>query len=210
MSARSASSYIALWGAACLIAGVLYVRNWSAFAPSRPVYWRFLLTPWKLTTFAVAATGLTLIAPYTRDPTWDYVDASFMAVLTFCTAPWAVGAMYKVRKRELPLAQGFVALCVALFSASWSYDLYLLIRDGYYPVTWWANLFASSLLYLCAGLFWSLDWKPETGLTLAFMERDWPAPAAGPVFAKVLWPALVFMALVSFIILLFLWQQWRR
>jgi hypothetical protein len=34
---------------------------------------------------------------------------------------------------------------------------YLWMRDGHYPVTWWANLLASSVLYLCAGLFWNLD-----------------------------------------------------
>jgi hypothetical protein len=56
-----------------------------------------------------------------------------------------------------------VALCLWLFSASWSYDLYLLLRDGSYPVTWLANLFASSLLYLSAGLFWNLHWTARTG-----------------------------------------------
>ncbi|MBI4608682.1 MAG: hypothetical protein HY726_06730 [Candidatus Rokubacteria bacterium] len=40
-------------------------------------------------TFAVAAMGLSLIAPYTGDPR-DYVDAAFMSVLAFSSAPWAV------------------------------------------------------------------------------------------------------------------------
>lgn len=209
MTKTQATVYIALWGAACLIAAALYVRDRRAFALSRAAYWRFLGRPWKLVTFAIAATGFTVIAPYTRDPTWDYVDALFMSVLAFTTAPWVVGAIYKAVKGELPGKQAYVGLCLGLFSASWSYDLYLLMRDGYYPVTWLANLFASSVLYTCAGLFWSLDWQPEKRLTLAFTEPEWPAASTGPVFRRVVWPAMLFMAVVGFTILLFLWQQRR-
>ncbi len=67
---------------------------------------------------SVATTGITLIAPYTGDPTWDYVDALFMSVLAFTTAPWTVGALYRVVQRKLPAQQGFVAFCVWMFSAS--------------------------------------------------------------------------------------------
>lgn len=67
----------------------------------------------------------------TSDPTWDYVDAAFMSVLAFATAPWALGTLYgAVRGRATP-EQIYVAVCVWLFSVSWSYDLYLLCRDGF-------------------------------------------------------------------------------
>jgi hypothetical protein len=54
-------------------------------------YWRFVARPWNLATFAGAMAGLVLVAPYTGDLTWDYVDAVFMSVLTFASAPWLVG-----------------------------------------------------------------------------------------------------------------------
>ena len=70
-----------------------------------------------------ATTWITLIAPYTGDPTWDYFDALFMSVLAFTTAPWTVGTLYRVVQSQLPARQGFVAFGVGMFSASWSYDL---------------------------------------------------------------------------------------
>jgi len=82
--------YIAAWSAACLAAVLLYLRHPGDFAISRHAYWHFLAEPWKLVTF-IAGTGLiTLVAPYTGDPTWDYVDGFFMSVLCYATAPWVV------------------------------------------------------------------------------------------------------------------------
>lgn len=88
-------TYMAIWSGACVIALVLFLRDKSAFALSHRDYWRFLFKGWKVTTFLIAAVGMTLVAPYTGDPTWDYFDAAFMSVLTFVTAPWVVGVMYK-------------------------------------------------------------------------------------------------------------------
>ena len=101
-----------------------------------------------------------MIAPYTGDPTWDYFDALMMSVLTFTTAPWAVGTLYRALRRKADVAQAYVALCALLFSASWCYDIYLVFRDGIYPATWRANFAASSILYLLAGMLWSLEWRP--------------------------------------------------
>lgn len=33
---------------------------------------------WKVVTFLIATIAMTVIAPYTGDPTWDYVDAPLM------------------------------------------------------------------------------------------------------------------------------------
>ena len=199
------SIYIAFWATACLIAAVLYIKDKKTYALSHSNYWHFLFKPWKIITFLIAATGLTVIAPYTGDPTWDYFDAVFMSLLTFFSAPWAIGALYKVVKKELPAKQAFVAVCLWMFSASWSYDLYLLIRDGYYPLTWFPNISASSALYVSAGLLWNLDWKKETGVILSFMEPGWPVPSSQTVLPKILWFALPLMILVAFLILLFFW-----
>lgn len=197
--------YITFWATACLIAAVVYIRDRQSYALSHSDYWHFLFKPWKVITFLIAATGLTVIAPYTGDPTWDYFDALFMSLLTFFTAPWATGVLYKVAKRELAFKQAFVAGCIWMFSASWSYDLYLLIRDGCYPDTWFSNIFASSALYMSAGLLWNLDWRKERGVIFSFMEADWPVMSSYSVLPKILWFALPLMILVTLFILLFFW-----
>jgi hypothetical protein len=197
--------YIFCWSAACLVALFLFIKGWRSFAISRVEYWRFILKPWRATTFVIASSGMIVIAPFTGDPTWDYYDAFFMAVLTYLTAPWAIGAIYNVAKRKLNALQAFVAFCVWMFSASWSYDLYLILRDGDYPITWLSNIFASSVLYISAGLFWSLDWIQGRGVTFAFLENNWPYSTSDTAFSKIVLYMLPFMALVAFLILYFFW-----
>jgi hypothetical protein len=161
-------------------------------------YRRFLLVPWRLVTFAIAAVILVVMAPWSGDPTWDHCDAAYMSVLTFVTAPWALGCLFRgvkgVRRDPTEL---YVAACAWMFSSSWSYDLYILLRDGYYPPSWLSNIGASAILYGAAGLFWSLDWRPGRGVTFAFLEPAWPAAGSGGHFKRVLGYATAFMLLVT-------------
>lgn len=195
--------YMTIWMLACLVAIGIYSRDPAAFAFSLPAYRRFISVPWKLATLVVATIGITLIAPYTGDPTWDYFDAFFMAVLTFLGAPWVVGVLFLVGRRRLPLKQMYVAVCLWMFSASWSYDFYLVLRDGRYPNTWLPNIFASSVLYISAGLLWNLDWRAERGMTFSFMESDWPSVHPTSAFNKIFWVALPFMLIAAAAILYF-------
>lgn len=195
--------YLIGWIVCCLAALALYAREARAYAPSHRSYWRYLAAPWKLATFAIAALGITFIAPYTGDPTWDYFDAAMMAVLTFVTAPWSVATLYLCTRRKLPMRHAFVAACAWLFAASWCYDAYLLWRDGYYPVTWSANLVASSILYMAAGLFWNLHWREGRGVTFGFLEPGWPQPPAAGAFRRIVWIGLPFMVLAAILILQF-------
>jgi hypothetical protein len=202
------TAYLAAWSLSCLVAAAILVARGGTLGLGR-AYWRWLLVPWKVATFIAAGLGITLVAPYTRDPTWDHVDAAFMSILAFGTAPWVVATLYRAARRQVGAVHVYVAACVWLFSASWSYDLYLLFRDGYYPVTWFGNLVASSVLYLAAGLFWSLGWTPAGGWMFAFTDDAWPqAPTAGE-FRRVLWPALSLMILVGLIVALFA-TGWRH
>lgn len=205
------SAYIACYSALTLAAlGVLFARPQRFLITSTP-YWRYLAAPWKLTFFVIALTGIVLIAPYTGDPTWDAIDASFMAILAFTTAPWAVGVLYQVLiARRRPWRAALVPLILWLFSASWSYDLYLLWRDGRYPVTWSSNLMASSFLYLGAGLFWNLEKHPRRGIIFGFLEPEWPEPAhnthARHLLGYIALIALpVTLAMLSFVALEFGW-----
>ena len=200
--------YLTVWISACAVALAMIAWQPTRYAIASPAYWRYLAMPWKLASFAVAAAGITLIAPYTGDPTWDYYDALLMSAFTFATAPWAVGTLWRLARRRASLAEGYVALCLALLSASWCYDLYLLARDGMYPDTWWSNMIASSILYLLAGMLWNLEWRAGRGATFGFLEADWPNPAMRGDLRRLLLYAIPIMLLVCALILPFLWDGW--
>jgi len=53
-----------------------------------------------------------------------------------------------VRCAAAPRGSTPTSLCVWLFSASWFYDLYIVLRDGSYSPYWLPNLFLSSILYI--------------------------------------------------------------
>jgi len=184
--------YIAAWSLACLAALGLFLRSPAAFAIGRRAYWHFLGEPWKLATFVGGAALITLVAPFTGDPTWDYVDGFFMSVFCFTTAPWVVGTLFFALRRQSSRIETYVAICAWLFSACWSYDIYLVWRDGEYPATWFANLFASSVIYLAAGLFWNLEWQRGRGVIFSFMREGWPSRPAESHFFRLIGYAAIF------------------
>lgn len=196
-----AQAYVAAWATTCLAAAAVALRHRRKLELFQKRYWKFLAQPWKLVTFGISGAAVTFLGPYTTDPTWDWVDGSLMSILAFATAPWAVATIYRFAARKIGFDVLFVAACTWLFSASWCYDLYLLMRDGFYPETWWSNLIASSVLYACAGLFWSLEWKRGKGTVLAFRERDWPQAKSRTEFRRILWIGLPLMALVAWMLL---------
>lgn len=184
--------YIAAWALACALAAGLFLRDPAAFAIGRGSYWRFLGEPWKLATFAAGAALITLAAPYMGDPTWDYVDGFFMSVSCFATAPWVVATIFFAARGRARRDEAYVAACAWLFSTSWSYDIYLVWRDGTYPTTWFANLFASSVIYLAAGLFWNLEWQRGRGVIFSFMRPGWPSRPESSAFLRLAGYAAIF------------------
>lgn len=198
--------YLSIWISLCLVAitliGYDYWHKHTLTLISKR-YFEFLCVPWKLVTFVIATVGITAIAPYTGDQTWDYWDALFMSFLTFLTAPWAIGIFYLSLRGRSKIQHLFIALCCHFFSASWSYDLYLLLRDGVYPDVWLENLFASSILYIAAGLLWNLDWRIKRGATFSFLEPNWPVIYTRSAFRKIFWVAAPFMLIASCSILYF-------
>ena len=180
--------YMAAWVSTLIVSALVAVRARSAIGLFHADYWAFLLKPWKVTMFAVGLLGIVAMAPMTGDPTWDYFDAAFMAILAFTTAPWAVGTLYRAFTQEpRRLSPVFVAVTVWVFSASWSYDGYLLLRDGIYPATWTWNLVVSSCLYFLAGLFWNLDWSESRGSHFSFQQVRWPVPSTVPFRRVAVW-----------------------
>lgn len=197
-------TYIASWATACVIALVLMGQNYKSIILFQRNYWDFLKIKWKLVTFIIALSAFVILAPYTGDPTWDYYDAAFMSILTFMTAPWSVGTLFRFIKRQEKLKIAYIAVCVWMFSASWSYDIYLVFREGYYPSTWLPNIFASSVLYVSAGLFWNLEYRDGRGVIFGFMESDWPKVDGSVSFNKILLYALPFMILAAAIFIPFI------
>jgi hypothetical protein len=155
-------------------------------------------------TFAVAALAITIVAPYTGDPTWDYVDAIFMSIFTFLSAPWALGTLYLALRRQSTPAHVYVAVCVWMFSVSWSYDLYMLLKEGYYPLTWLPNIVLSSIIYFAAGLIWNLQRVNGRGVVFGFMQPEWPDPRYELGFRRIVWFAVPIMILVTMMIAPFL------
>ena len=194
------SAYLTAYSLACIVAVVLLFLERRRLILFQRRYWLCLRSAWKLGTFAVAAIAMTCLAPYTNDPTWDYVDASLMAILTFVTAPWTVGTLYRAWRKRVSPKHVYIAVCVWMFSVSWIYDLYILVRDGHYPSTWFSNLLLSSMLYLAAGLLWNLQRVPARGVVFGFMTPDWPDPRHERGFGSVGWFALPLMILVALLI----------
>ena len=196
--------YLAGYSLACVVAAVLMFRERKKLVLLQNRYRRYLQSPWKLATFVIAASSMTIMAPYTGDPTWDYFDAAFMSILTFLTAPWAVGTLYLALRQQVAPVHIYIAVCVWMFSVSWAYDVYILLKLGFYPPTWLPNIVLSSILYFAAGLMWNLQRKDSRGVVFGFMEAGWPDPNYELGFRRVAWFAVPIMILVTMLIAPFL------
>lgn len=195
--------YTGTWLAAGVLAIAACVRRPSRFSLLSRPYWRTLLVPWKVVTFLVAWAGMVWLGPRSGDPTWDATDASFMSLLTYLGAPWALGTLVRVLRRREGAAPGLLAAWLWMFSASWCYDLYIWVRDGVYPPTWLANIGASSVLYALAGLLWNLEWIHGRGPSLAFLHEPWPRETPVRSSPRVLLAALPVVVLVAALMLAF-------
>jgi hypothetical protein len=115
-----------------------------------------------------------------------------------------VGVIYRVWKRWERPHQLFIAGVLWMLSTSWLYDLYLFLRDGVYPVTWLANMAASSLLYAAAGLLWNLDWREGRGVLFAFQDREWLLAPDPRGQRHIFWFVVIFAALGAAMIIPYL------
>jgi hypothetical protein len=210
VSLLTASLYTVCWTLFEVGALGLGVRHRRALLLCQREYWVLLARPWSLGTFAVALLGFMVLAPYTGDPTWDWVDAGFMSLLTFTTGPYALGVLVRTARGQEEKWQLWPAVAIWLLSASWLYDAYIWWRDGYYPPTWWSNLLASSILYLAGGAFWSLTVRPGRGLTFAFLEPQWLDASKEKLSGRMLLAVVLGVLLVVGMMMPFLLEVWDR
>lgn len=184
--------YVVAWLAFCAFALVLAIRHvrldWSAELA-------FLTVPWKLAVFVPAIVFVTFAGHWTDDETWDVVTGFGMSALTFLTAGWSVGTLYKVARRERPLSHAFVAIAVMLFASSWFYDGWLLLRDGAYTRRWLGNLRLSPIIYVSAGLLLNL----EVG-GFGFTRTDWPKPSSKQISAKMVLAAVPLVLIAAYVL----------
>ncbi|MEM7184268.1 MAG: hypothetical protein AAF518_25440 [Spirochaetota bacterium] len=159
-------------------------------------YLQFLKVPWKLTTFYVAFLFVTFAGYWTNDETWDIVTGAGMSIFAFANAPLAVGIWirffcFKFDYKTKPgiirqLKWMLLALVFSLFSYSWFYDGYLMIRDGSYSIRWYGNLILSGFIYMAAGLFWNLEVTSEKYISFGFFREDWPMPPENKSYLRLL------------------------
>jgi len=162
--------YLAGWLSFCLAALVVGIR--TVTIRPRDV-WAFLAVPWKLVVFVPAILFVGFAGRFTDDETWDLATGFGMSILTVGTAWWAVGTAARVVRKMAPPIHLLVAIAVMLFASSWSYDGYLLLRDGAYTPRWQGNLMLSPTIYLCAGLVQNLEMQGGK-LAFAFTRATWP------------------------------------
>jgi hypothetical protein len=200
--------YIAIWVSFCCVALVILVWERKRILPEWRQYLRFLVVPWKLWLFVPALVFVTFAGRFTNDETWDVVTGSGMAILTLLTAPWVVGVIYQVFVGRKSRRYVVVAVALMLFSSSWFYDGYLLLRDGEYTRRWLGNLMLSPIIYVAAGLLWNLEAKPagvheDSGIRLSFVREDWPSPPADKRFGPIMFVSIPFILIAAFVLVEF-------
>lgn len=120
-------------------------------------YFRNLLRPWKVATFALATAFFVWGAGYFDAPTWDVGVSWLMSILCYLVAPFAVNlGIQAVRVRRGHWQwRLLLASAIVYFIASGSYEIYNTIRMGRHPITYWYNLGFSVPVTLIAGFVWS-------------------------------------------------------
>ncbi|TLX16145.1 hypothetical protein [Rhizobium sp. MHM7A] len=192
--------YMSAWLFACGIAIGIVSRNPVKYGFNRS-YLSFITVPWKLAVFVPAFMFVTFAGQFSFDDTWDVVNGAGMSVLTYVTAPWAVGMLFKASQRAASKQQLTVAIIAMMFSSSWFYDGWLVIRDGYYPSTWLPNLLLSPVLYLAAGLLWNLEIGEDGKASFSFFRKNWPETSSHRLSKALLIKTAPFIAIAAFILL---------
>ena len=203
------SLYFKLYISICLLlffsGTYLAIKRFNHLDIFKKDYLNFITKPWKLITFIIAFISFNLIGPFSGDPTWDLYTSSVMSLLTYLSAPWSVGVFYKFLKKKTDKVTVFIAFTALMFSASWCYDWYLVLRQGSYPETWFANILLSSIVYIAAGLYWNIEYRSNKGITLAFAHDDWiKAEDVDYSFRKIWWVIAITTLPVAILFLSFL------
>lgn len=199
--------YVAGWIGFCLVGVGILVNDRERAWDELQRYWAYLTMPWKLAIFLPAFLFVTFAGRFTDDETWDVITGGGMSALTFFTAPWCLGMVYQVLAGRRPLRYLVVAAGLMLFSSSWFYDGYLLLRDGSYTTRWWSNLMLSPIIYVAAGFLWNLEARGRFGARLGFVRGDWPTRPSDGRLLPIIWISIPLILIAAFVLIAFV--QWR-
>lgn len=100
---------------ASLILAVFYRRKISLVVKA---YFRFLFQRWRLITFLISGTFVTVAGPYTVDPTWDHFIGFLMSILCYINAPWTIAIFYRVIKYKKFSPWPLIAIITTLASTT--------------------------------------------------------------------------------------------
>jgi len=167
--------YFYTWIMLTLVGLFFIIKNHKELLLFKKKYFIFLLRSWKFGSFILASTILCYISTFGYDPTWDIPETIIMAVLTYWTAPYTVGTIYRFfNKFHQNYYELYVAIILLMFSSAWFYDAYaMFFLIGEYPPTAFANLGLSPLFYIFAGMMWSLDSWKDTGAIFVYTFPEW-------------------------------------
>ncbi len=153
--------YCAVYSLLCLICIVLIIRNRKRYNFLTKEYMQFLFTKPRIIIYIFGSLALILPVPHLNYHSWDYPIAVFQPIFAYLTAPWAVFVFYKLTQGKAGLSEAYMALVMMLFTGSWSVEIYLLFRDGYYMPDWLPNIPVGIFCYIIMGIIWSIPWDDD-------------------------------------------------
>ena len=156
------SIYVFTYSLLVLITFILVFYKRKEFNFLTESYFKFLFTKERFLIYVLGTVSLLIPAHYLDIHSWDYSIAIFQPILAYLTAPWSVEVLCKLEKGCGKVSESFVAFCLILFTGSWSVEMYLLFRDGYYMPDWIINIPIGIACYLIIGTLLNVDWNSKS------------------------------------------------
>jgi len=122
-------------------------------------YFKFIFTKERFLIYVIGTLALLIPVPFLEIHSWDYFIAIFQPILAYLTAPWAIDIFCKIEKGKACFSEVYTAVCMMLFTGSWSVEIYLLLRNGYYMPDWLVNIPIGIFCYIIVGVLWQIDWN---------------------------------------------------
>jgi hypothetical protein len=153
--------YLAVYSLLSLMCIVMIIRNRRSHNFLTKEYIQFIFRLPRFIIYILGSLALILPVPYLNLHSWDYPIAVFQPIFAYLTAPWAVTVFHKMVKGTARFSAAYAALCMMLFTGSWSVEIYLLFRDGYYMPDWLGNIPVGIVCYITMGIIWNIPWKND-------------------------------------------------
>lgn len=155
------SIYVILYSTLMFVALVIIFWKRKDFHFLTKDYFRFLLTKERFLIYSIGTLSLLIPAHFLEIHSWDYSIAIFQPILAYLFAPWSVEVLCKFEKSQASFSETYTAVCLMLFTGSWSVELYLLWRDAYYMPDWLVNIPIGITCFIIIGSLLNVEWKKK-------------------------------------------------